>query len=513
MTPCISEEASENNAVCFFTEDEHWGKCRIHAYRDYFAKWLDDTSTDVTHTVQVLFRKDKPVHPAETGSHAALQPSRPDFIHEARTNFDEDLDVFIGIVVGDNNMRSRKAVKLEVLDDTGRMKSLVSGGHQLAVDLQWERPEFDRDEAVWSFIAEGTFYCRIMLKFLFSFFNVFSPIPFLHLLFDMHMLFPGIVRPDGSIIWTDRHDIRLDAFETHLNGLGTRLDGHTARLNGLGGRLDGHPARLNDLGTRLDTYDVLGFWSGCSGDWSRWVLEKSGHFYDAKFRLLQTTLHRTKDAQCFYATNGRGLSCFPVGEIAPLWGTVHPSFCVESSVAAEISRLDPYFRLLNVLDIGSATLSRPSRRTQKSLNKWQSTYEHTVEMSRLFENPSRPVPRTSRPVCNRSARPVQLSYQKPSTSRHSSRASQQSTSTSKHRRKTSNPQPVQSEQCLNKSQVGLDEYHRCLDDYPSRLDGQDARLDDHPSRLDEQDARPNEYPSRSDGSQRRPDGQGACLSI
>ncbi|RPA74833.1 hypothetical protein BJ508DRAFT_332684 [Ascobolus immersus RN42] len=72
---------------------------------------------------------------------------------------------FLGIVVGDAEPRSRRSIKLELKEfggrgpNIGRMWALVSGGHKLAVRMDWTPPEFNRTEGYWIYKAIGVWFC------------------------------------------------------------------------------------------------------------------------------------------------------------------------------------------------------------------------------------------------------------------------------------------------------------------------------------------------------------------
>ncbi|RPA71899.1 hypothetical protein BJ508DRAFT_315197 [Ascobolus immersus RN42] len=144
---------------CYFSRDEHQGECAIDSRNEKFAKGLDDSSVIVDHTAFFFARVQK--HTISTNdlvpstqTTRASSTAAPEFVH-AKT--------FVGIIVGvDDSGDTRRHIKLDLKDlSTGapRLKALVSTGHRVAVHLTWERPEFDRDECVWRFKANGNFYC------------------------------------------------------------------------------------------------------------------------------------------------------------------------------------------------------------------------------------------------------------------------------------------------------------------------------------------------------------------
>lgn len=50
------------------------------------------------------------------------------------------------------------SLKLELASpNAGRILGLLSGGHEVSVEIQWEAPKFDRRSALWTYKAKGTF--------------------------------------------------------------------------------------------------------------------------------------------------------------------------------------------------------------------------------------------------------------------------------------------------------------------------------------------------------------------
>ncbi|RPA70725.1 hypothetical protein BJ508DRAFT_316277 [Ascobolus immersus RN42] len=181
-------EATEVAPQCYFDGDDHSGTCEIFCRNERFARGLDDSEITLVHTVRVICSKmtDEVDGANQYGYSRGTRKSATEPPSTSRTVGEEIVSpdgnpapvcltpsgrvVFIGIVVGDPNINSKKAIKMEIGGDTmmkngqtvaaqDHMKSLISSGHKLSVQLDWTRPEFDREEALWSFVARGYFMC------------------------------------------------------------------------------------------------------------------------------------------------------------------------------------------------------------------------------------------------------------------------------------------------------------------------------------------------------------------